>query len=72
MQHRDPRHVFVYVSAEDRVLQYEVLNVNEFSSDRKRQSVVVRNQDGHSLSMCLIILVSPLPPYVFSLSSHCL
>lgn len=50
MQTRKPKSVFVSVDGENR--EYEILNVCEFNSTRKRMSTVVRGPDGRIKLFC--------------------
>lgn len=51
----------IYLDLQGEKVQFEVLNVLEFSSDRRRMSVIARSPDG---TIRLFIKVRPVPFHV--------
>jgi len=73
-QTRKPRSIFVDVQG--KTLEYEILNVCEFNSTRKRMSTVVRGPDGKIKLYCkgadtvIFERLAPNNPYVESTMAH--
>jgi magnesium-transporting ATPase (P-type) len=74
LQTRKPRSIFVDVQGE--TLEYEILNVCEFNSTRKRMSTVVRGPDGKIKIYCkgadtvIFERLAPGNPFVESTMAH--
>lgn len=74
LETRKPRSIFVDVQGE--TLEYEILNVCEFNSTRKRMSTVVRGPDGKIKVYCkgadtvIFERLAPGNPFVESTMAH--